>query len=85
MKASPHAEAHVQALVQKIFRRWPSLVGFCVQDSGELVIGELEMQPWNAQAQELLGEVAGALLDLVDDRPEAIELLRGRTFARTLH
>jgi hypothetical protein len=85
MKTSPHTEAHVQALMQNIFRRWPTLVGFCVQDSGDLVIGELEMQPWNAQAQELVGEVAGALLDLVGDEPDALELLRGRTFARTLH
>jgi len=85
MKASPRTEARVHALVQNLFRRWPSLVGFCIQGDGELVIGELETQPWSAQVDELLGEVAGALLDFVDEEPAAIELLRGRTFARTLH
>jgi hypothetical protein len=34
---------------------------------------------------EMLGELAGALLELIAERPEAETLLRGRTFARTLH
>jgi hypothetical protein len=85
MKTSPRTEAHIHALVQNLFRRWPSLVGFCVQDNGDLVIGDLEMQPWSAETHELVGEVAGALLEFVDEEPAAIALLRGRTFARTLH
>jgi hypothetical protein len=32
-----------------------------------------------------VGEIAVALVDLMDDEPAARELLRGRTFARTLH
>ena len=82
---TPHTEAHLEALVEKIFRRWPGLVGFSVQNTGELVLGDLETQPWSANAHELLGEVAVALLDFVDEEPEALPLLRGRTFARTLH
>ena len=78
-------EAQLEALVQTIFRRWPGLVGFSVEDAGELVLTEMETQPWGVQPHELLGEVSVALLDFVDEEPGAIELLRGRTFARTLH
>lgn len=82
---TPHAEARLEALVETLFRRWPGLVGFAVRDAGELVLAEMETHPWSARPDELLGEVAGALLDLVDEEPAALELLRGRTFARTLH
>ena len=84
MKAR-HTEAQLEALVESIFRRWPGLVGFSVEDAGELVLTEMETQPWSVQPYELLGEVSVALLDFVDDEPAALELLRGRTFARTLH
>ena len=84
MKAR-HTEAQLEALVQTIFRRWPGLVGFAVEDAGELVLAEMETQPWSVQPCELLGEVSVALLDFVDEAPEALALLRGRTFARTLH
>ena len=43
-------------------------------------------EPLNGeQAATLVGEISEALLELVDERPEATALLRGRTFARTLH
>jgi hypothetical protein len=84
MKAR-HTEAQLEALVETIFRRWPGLVGFSVEDTGELVLTEMETQPWSVQPYELLGEVSVALLDFVDEDPAALELLRGRTFARTLH
>jgi len=80
-----YPEAQLETLVQAIFRRWPGLVGFSVEDAGELVLTEMETQPWSVQPGELLGEVCDALLDFVDEAPEALALLRGRTFARTLH
>jgi hypothetical protein len=80
-----YPQAQLETLVQTIFRRWPGLVGFSVEDAGELVLTEMETQPWSVQPGELLGEVSDALLDFVDESPEALELLRGRTFARTLH
>ncbi|MGQ0544187.1 MAG: hypothetical protein ACT4P3_02500 [Betaproteobacteria bacterium] len=80
-----HAEARLEALVARLFRRWPGLVGFAVQDAGELVLTEMETQPWSLQPHELLGEVSVALLDFVDEEPGALALLCGRTFARTLH
>jgi hypothetical protein len=88
MKA-PNPETEVTAVVDAIFRRWPSLVGFSVQESqtfpADLVIADVETDPWPAQPRELEGEIAVALLDLMDEEPAARELLRGRTFARTLH
>jgi hypothetical protein len=84
MKAR-HPRAQLEILVQTIFRRWPGLVGFSVEDAGELLLTEMETQPWSVQPCELLGEVSVALLDFVDEEPAALELLRGRTFARTLH
>jgi len=82
-------ETEVAAVVDALFRRWPSLVGFSVQEaqtpSPELVVSDVETDPWPARSQELFGEIAGALFELMDDEPAARELLRGRTFARTLH
>jgi hypothetical protein len=91
-------ETEVAAAVDGLFRRLPSLVGFSVQEaqtlpkdraSGrlerELVLADVETDPWPARSQELFGQIAVALLDLMDSEPAARELLRGRTFARTLH
>jgi hypothetical protein len=51
----------------------------------ELVLADVETDPWPAPSQELCGEIAVALLDLMENEPAARELLLGRTFARTLH
>ena len=37
------------------------------------------------EAELLCEEIAQALSELVDERPEAAELLRGRTLARIFH
>jgi hypothetical protein len=82
-------ETEVSAVVDAIFRRWPSLLGFSVQESqtlpADLVIADVETDRWPAQPRGLVGEIAVALLDLMDEEPATRELLRGRTFARTLH
>lgn len=85
-------------MVEQLFRRWPALVGFSVQDvaclsddrvagrlEGELCLADLETQPYAALPEELFGDVAVALIDLMDEDPAAREALRGRTFARVLH
>ena len=74
-------------MVDSLFRRWPSLVGFSVQEAGtrELVLTDVATSPWLAHTQELCGEIALAMLDLIDDEPATRELVLGRTFTRTLH
>lgn len=78
-------EADLAARIEALFRRCPALCGFAV-DRG-LFISNLGCHPAldREQAAELCDEISHALLELLDEWPEADELLRGRTFARTLH
>jgi hypothetical protein len=76
----------IDATVNEIFAAWPQLYGFSVgQLGGELCLSDVAADPWHGQSGELAGEIAAALIELIDEQPEAAELLRGRTFARTLH
>jgi len=90
----------VRAAVDEIFAACPELCGFSVQHAqdahslssagisepleGDLRLADVETAPY-APSERLLGEIAVALLELIDEQPEALEELRGRTFARTLH
>jgi hypothetical protein len=76
----------IDATVNEIFAAWPELYGFSVgQLEGELCLADVATDAWHRHSQELLGQIAAALLELIDEQPEAADLLRGRTFARTLH
>ena len=78
-------EFQVEAVVARVFDRLPALVGFSVELAPELVLADVETFPWPAYGKELMGEIAVPLLELMDEEPEARELLSGRTFARRLH
>ena len=78
-------EADLAARVGTLFRRWPALCGFAVGNGLTLSDVTCHPAPHGEQAETLLGEVAGMLLELVDEQPEAAELLDSRTFARSLH
>ena len=87
----------VHATVNEIFATCPELCGFTVQGLDSLprerVSGQLEGELYLADvatttfatSEHLLGEIASALIELIDEQPEAANELRGRTFARTLH
>jgi hypothetical protein len=76
----------IEAAVNDIFAAWPELYGFSVGElEGALSLDDVAVDPWGARIEELPGEIAAALLELIDEQPEAAELLRGRTFARALH
>lgn len=67
-----------------LFERLPMLSGFCVHS--DLSTAEVWLDTWpgwdpSAEVAEELGRV---LQDLVEERPDAAELLRGRTVARSL-
>jgi hypothetical protein len=71
----------INSTVNEIFAACPELCGFSVQDA--MMPGRnREAGPLEAG---LYLAIAVALLDLIDEQPEAAELLRGRAFARTLH
>ena len=93
-------ECDLAARMETLFRRCPALHGFSVQQgssvSRERIAQDLQAgllladvvwhQPLNgAQAATLVEEISQELLELVDERPEATALLRGRTFARVLN
>ena len=74
-------------MVAELFRRWPALVGFSVEEDGELFLSDVALYPWLEEKQQasLPAEIAVALFELLDCEPAARALLGGRTFARTLH
>lgn len=93
-------ESDLAARLEALFQRCPALHGFSVQSAAgvtrERVVVELQADlcladvVWHQalngeQAVTLIGEISQALFDLVDERPEAAALLRGRTFASVLH
>ena len=79
-------EADLVARVEVIFREWPELAGFTVQEEcpvpGHVVYGALVEV---TRAEALIGTLTRMLVDLVDEEPEAQGLVLGRTFARVLH
>lgn len=96
----PPVEEDLSARLETIFEHCPHLQGFTVQDSSalpeelrslalerELVITDIGVYPFiNAeQCEQIYNEIAVALLDFMYERPSAKDVLRGRTFVRTLH
>lgn len=78
----------VEQQLQLLFSRCPELSGFSVRgDAEELFVSDVGIAPRLSPEQygEIYQDIALTLSELLDERPEAGELLRGRTFARTLH
>ena len=84
---TPSTQARLAAVVDSLFHRWPSLVGFAVQETRgrELVLADIATGPWPVDTPDLCGDIATALLKLIDDVPATRELVLGRTFARAVH
>jgi|SRR6266850_399846 len=93
-------EADLAGRMDALFRRCPGLYGFSVQEGskvtreraaahldGDLFLADLTCHPalGNDYCADLCEEISHALLELVDEQPEAVGLLPGRTFARTMH
>jgi hypothetical protein len=75
----------VSNVMEGLFRRHPALCGFAVRD--DLSFSNVSCHPalHGAQASELLDEISETLHDLLEERPEAADMLRGRTLARAFH
>lgn len=92
-------ETRLEESIVSLFQDLPALCGFTVQDREGLHDGGLAMLngglfltdvglyplPGLEGAQLICEEIRGALVELIDERPEARLLLSGRTFARALH
>jgi len=80
-------EHRIEASIEALFCRCPALCGFTVQHTGALFVSEVTVNPfagWPAP-EELTNEIVTALGELIEECPEARELLRERTFARAFH
>ena len=92
-------EADLAARIETLFRRCPSLYGFSVQEgskvtreraadqlNADLYLADLACHPLldEEHCAEVCEVVSHTLLELVDERPEMVEIISGRTFARTL-
>ena len=75
----------IQGVMQTLFQRNPALCGFSVQE--DLSFTHVACHPAldGEEARELIDEISTVLCELVEDEPEAAELLRGRTLARSFH
>jgi hypothetical protein len=93
-------EAEVEARLRVVFGRRPELHRFVIQDKagladhidrgtldGELFITQITLYPRRGgkQYDEVYADIARAITQVVADRPEALTLLRGKTFVRALH
>ena len=93
-------EQAVRDKVAALFARCPTLSGFSVQDrstlpekfdgqipDADLYVTEIGIFPKlnSDQYGSIFDEITIAISDLVYEMPKAYDVLRGRTFARTLH
>ena len=87
MKMQHQVVHQVEERLQLLFSRCPELSGFSVRGEDELFVSDVGIAPRLSaeQYREIFEDIATTLSELLDERPEACELLRGRTFARTVH
>src|SRR5579859_2366513 len=69
-------ERDVAARMAQLFRRWPGLGGFAVRDG---YVSDIACYPEQtvAEAAELREDIAAELVELLDERPEAADVVRG--------
>jgi hypothetical protein len=80
-----HTEAIVARHLSVLFRHLPMLAGFWLRPDLELEELSVFTWPGYTAGRELYDEVMQSLVDLAEERPDAVQLMRGRTFARAVH
>ena len=78
-------EAIVEEHVYALFSRLPMLSGFSLRADLELADVAVHAWPGYTAGAEFYEELVQGLADLAEERPDAVELMRGRTFARAIH
>lgn len=77
----------LEAQLASLFARCPDLCGFSVRnENDDLYVSDVGIAPrlGTEQYGEIFQDIAKTLAELLEERPEACELLSGKTFARTL-
>jgi hypothetical protein len=97
---SRNVATDLAACVAMIFDKYPILSGFTVQPLDTLTSDRAKVRlqhglyladvaanspPGFRATQEFCNQIAEMLRHLMEEQPEVIDLLRSRTFARTLH
>ena len=96
-----HVAADVEARIDGLFSRCPTLCGFSIQGrdtlpqdlaqtqipDADLFVTEIGVFPRLGAEQfaDIFDEITATLSGLVAEQPNAYEVLRGRTFARAMH
>ncbi|MGQ0651069.1 MAG: hypothetical protein ACT4P4_02190 [Betaproteobacteria bacterium] len=79
-------EAELADRLEVLFRECPALCGFTVEaDLAAPSNITCHLMETFGEADKIVGRVAGLLVEVMEEEPQAVELLRGRTFARSLH
>ena len=80
-----HIEAILARHLQQLFQRLPMLSGFWLRP--DLNVADLTVFTWPGftAGEALHDEVVQSLVDLAEEHHEAVQLMRGRTFARAVH
>lgn len=79
------SEAILEEHMHALFRRVPMLSGFSLRHDLELADVAFQTWPGYSAGPDLYEELVQTLAELAEERPEAVDLLRGRTFARAFH
>jgi hypothetical protein len=79
-----HIETIVTRHVRDMFKRLPMLAGFWLRPDLEAEISVVSWPGCDA-GPGLYQQVMRSLVSLAEERPEAVALMSGRTFARALH
>ena len=80
-----HTEAIVARHLDELFQRLPMLSGFWLRP--DLKVAELSVFTWPGYTagRDLHEQVTDGFVQLAEECPEAVQLIRGRTFARAVH
>jgi hypothetical protein len=76
-------EAIVARHLHQLFRRLPMLSGFWLH--ANLKVADVATWTGSTVGPDLYDQVVDSLIQLAEESPEALQLMRGRTFARVVH
>ena len=79
-----HTEALVARYLRLLFNRLPTLAGFRLRT--DLIVADVSFKssPDCTASRSLYPRVMQSVVELAETHPEALQLMRGRTFARSL-